>query len=378
MVGTLDGKIDPVIDRIYDCTSDPRALPEVLEWTAGQLDSHSAILFTPNLAPERGGLNILYNHDPDAIRAYRDHFHALDLWWHAGQKRACHGETGVVTDDELVPRRELERSEFHNDFLRRVDTYHVIAADMRVVSQETHFTVSLAFHGDSRHPGFDSLHRVLVEALLPHLRRAIRLSLRVGNALDGLRCAISAFESLGDGVLLLAENGRVLHATRVAESMLGSASALRLVSGRLTARSVRETQQLAHALSRASSRAGAACAGSVAVTSPTSRHPLIVSIFPLPCRETPFAEIGGARMLAIVRDSSRKGVPKWSLFASHFGITPAELRLCQALSQDTTLPEYCAEHAITENTARSQLKSVFCKTAVRRQSELMRLIQAFS
>lgn len=375
----FDGEaLHAMIGCIYDSVAEPGAMGPVLGEIADSFGAHSAIMFSPALPPEHGGLSVMHNHDPVAIERYRDYYSGLDLWYLAGQARARGGPMGIVTGAELVPRAVFETSEFYNDFLKPLDTYHVIATDIEVKTPVRRVTVSLAFHAGPRHKGFGAAEKAVLATLVPHLRGAAQLAARLGNALDGMRFAVDVLENLGDGVLLLAADGEVLHATSVARAMLGAESGLRLRNGRLVAALARDNAELANVLSRAAGRTGVPCAGTLALHSTrAATQPLVISAFPLPHRTPLFATDHPARVLVTVRDPARTPATHWDVFARHFGITPAELRLCQALAADVPLPEYCAQQGLSENTARSQLKSVFGKTGAQRQSELLRLLQAF-
>ncbi|MEZ5828253.1 MAG: LuxR C-terminal-related transcriptional regulator [Hyphomicrobiales bacterium] len=57
-----------------------------------------------------------------------------------------------------------------------------------------------------------------------------------------------------------------------------------------------------------------------------------------------------------------------------FGLTPAELRLAEALVRGTSLKDYAEQVGIAEGTARVQLKAVFAKTNTHRQAELVSLL----
>jgi DNA-binding CsgD family transcriptional regulator len=64
------------------------------------------------------------------------------------------------------------------------------------------------------------------------------------------------------------------------------------------------------------------------------------------------------------------------LFSEQYVLTAAELRLCRALADGFSIAEYSKKYRLTLNTARSQLKSIFAKTAARRQTDLLLLIFA--
>jgi DNA-binding CsgD family transcriptional regulator len=84
-----------------------------------------------------------------------------------------------------------------------------------------------------------------------------------------------------------------------------------------------------------------------------------------------------ALILLILRDPDRQPAVPWQVFARHFHLTDAELRLCVAWASGLTLREYSEKFHVSPHTARSQLKSIFDKTSTHRQVQLLRLIFAF-
>ena len=62
------------------------------------------------------------------------------------------------------------------------------------------------------------------------------------------------------------------------------------------------------------------------------------------------------------------------IFTDLFGLTLAESRLAEGLLQGMSPNQYAARQNLSQNTVRNQLKAVFEKTEVRRQSDLVSLI----
>ena len=78
-------------------------------------------------------------------------------------------------------------------------------------------------------------------------------------------------------------------------------------------------------------------------------------------------------MIRASRAMSRK-----RLIGSMFGLTPAEAQLLLALNNGQTLKQFCDEHDVTHNTARTHLRSVFAKTRTSKQSDLVRLMSGLT
>jgi DNA-binding CsgD family transcriptional regulator len=62
------------------------------------------------------------------------------------------------------------------------------------------------------------------------------------------------------------------------------------------------------------------------------------------------------------------------VLAGLFNLTPAESRLLTCLLQGLSTLQYAAQSKLSQNTVRNQLKSIFEKTDVRRQSDLVGLV----
>ena len=65
-----------------------------------------------------------------------------------------------------------------------------------------------------------------------------------------------------------------------------------------------------------------------------------------------------------------------SRLARAFGLTPAETRVALHLIDGGDIASCAHQAGLSPGTVRSQLKSIFAKTGVKRQSELVRLGQA--
>lgn len=97
-------------------------------------------------------------------------------------------------------------------------------------------------------------------------------------------------------------------------------------------------------------------------------------VLAMPARgRAPFPAIG-ADALLLISDPEPQGSLSAELLQQHFGLTPAETRLCNALLEGGGLPELAQRLGVAEGTARSRLKRVLSKTATNRQAELVALL----
>ena len=83
------------------------------------------------------------------------------------------------------------------------------------------------------------------------------------------------------------------------------------------------------------------------------------------------APSGGEAVLAVVFPAVDPGDRLWSSLRTSFGLTPAETRLAARLRDGLTLKEAAEELGVSLNTVRNQLRAVFDKIGLSRQSDLV-------
>lgn len=182
--------------------------------------------------------------------------------------------------------------------------------------------------------------------------------------------ASMALDQVSTPIMVLARNRQVLLANPAAERLL-SASAVRLVErGVLRADRPDLTAQLELVLNACAIRAFDLATGSVVRLSGPIGQGLVLRLVPPP------AGLPKGQLAAAVGFLSREGamaVEPAALMAALYRLTPSESRLVQSLCDGLTPEEHCRERGVTMATVKTQLQSVFGKTGVRRQSELVRL-----
>lgn len=83
---------------------------------------------------------------------------------------------------------------------------------------------------------------------------------------------------------------------------------------------------------------------------------------------------GGPELVLLFQGLVRDYVPSHSRLIEVFGVTPAEARLIAQLLDGLTLTAAAEALQVSRNTARAQLSSIFAKTGVNRQAQLVKLV----
>lgn len=86
------------------------------------------------------------------------------------------------------------------------------------------------------------------------------------------------------------------------------------------------------------------------------------------------ASLQGAAVLMFIIDPANKaGIPDtWLMDA--YGLTAAEAKVALAISSGLSIPETAHQLRVSPNTIKTQLRNVFAKSGINRQTELARLI----
>jgi hypothetical protein len=117
-MGAID-EYSELVSSIYDAALDFEKWPAVLERLADALKGSSAVLRTGNLENNQGkwiSVRMDPRFDQLYVEYYKEH-HAL--WQHGGIRPVGSCES----DREVIPKEELVRTEFYNDFLLPQDTH---------------------------------------------------------------------------------------------------------------------------------------------------------------------------------------------------------------------------------------------------------------
>lgn len=235
------------------------------------------------------------------------------------------------------------------------------------VSYAEDSSVSMLLHPHSE-GGCQITHRHarFLHQLAPHLKQAVSLYERLGESEQQAATLSHCLEQFYAGVFILNTAGELRWANGRARQLLRQTRHLAVAGDQLRCAKARDQSLLAELLASA-----AACREPgerfVGAVGPSWDSPLQLLAVPvLTAREPCLA-------LYVSEQGSRVDLSAQEVVRL-FGLTPAEARLAIALCEGASLNEYAGSRAVSVGTARIQLKSVFSKLGLNRQSELVRLL----
>lgn len=280
----------------------------------------------------------------------------------------------VFTVDDLMDEEAWDQSTYRKYWCANVGVYHVMSVD---IATSDGGTVKLRITRGESDQNFSSEDKALCQMLVSHLKRALDIhhQLDRSNSLGSMYN--EAISRLSIATVQIDESGRVLEQNVFASELLMQEDGLKVQGGKLTAhypndnRELKQLIQNSFKMVRESDRPILPEAMSIARPSGEVNLGVVVEVIPSPAWEN---SIGQGKAVVYIRDSVAKSQASSHVAKKIFGLTTAETALTLELANGLSLEEAAERLNIRRNTARAHLRSIFSKTGVRRQTELVRIL----
>lgn len=362
-----------LIERIYDAALVPARWTDTLAALASATGSAGATLSLHDVgtAVRR---NLWWINTDAALVAEDESWAARNPFMLRGAPMI---RTGLVCrSQEIIATREVERSEYFNDYLRRVGVCDHIGA---CLARERDVTSMLFITNQIGSEPHDASDVGLIRKLLPHLQRALAIHRRF-EALTSVSSAVTeVLDRLPFGVVLLDERGCSLLANRTASAILASGGGLALSrEGRLEARSPSAQASLARLVGGACATGrgnGLEAGGTLLVPRPSGERPLALLITPLRVADERFGQLHPVAA-AFLSDPERGTTEPREILRQLYGFTAAESVVAWMLLAGKRIADVSGELAVTENTVRTHVKRVLAKADCRTQADLVRVLMS--
>lgn len=348
---------------------DPSGWSEAVNILAGAFPGSAIALKNIDPAARALRFDCIEGFDPDFIQSFRDHYMRINPWLECFAKVK---PGSILISERDFPARDFAHTEFYNDWL--VPQKNVEAASAIMLEASATDLIVLTMHYPLK--GAEIFDRSTSEVLL-RIRGQLQRSVETARTFErilGQERSISALLSRSDDIaFVIDEERRLSAASKVAESCF---RVLDLISSKSNVVTVLAPdidfwlRQTLHCLAR-----GVALDS----TSRIFRHgnevyQIAVGLLPRNISSMPVSwrRLFLVTIRALSASSDDRSI---MLFGSAFGLTPSEMRLCSALAQNHTLKEAADALAVTHETVRQRLKTIFQKTGTNRQSELVALLK---
>jgi DNA-binding CsgD family transcriptional regulator len=355
---------EALVGLMYDAVLDASLWSAVLEGVADLTDSAAALIHGYSVDRKMYTFHNLGRIDPDCKRRH-ELYHVANPWMRSSRFTAGY----VVRSDDLIPLAQLKRTAFYDDVLRPQNIAH--GTIVNVISRPD-FKVSINVERSEAKGPFNERDIAVLNALLPHLRRACELRLRLLDYQAAAQAERDALDALSTGIITFDAGHRVLFANTVARAHAEELS-LRLDTGTDVSGPPAVTNAL-RALVGDAARGGA---GGTTRLSRGDGGDIGMTVAPIRGRALDHPSHHAAARpvaIALLVDVSRTRDAASALLAARHGLTAAELRVATALAQANGMTAAAAILGISPNTLKSHTKRIYAKIGIRGHAELVQSI----
>jgi DNA-binding CsgD family transcriptional regulator len=354
---------------VYEGTLDPAAWRLFLKGMCEKLNGNAAVIILRIPRLGEVPLKVDYGAIPELSPPYFRKYMAMDPFVQLPEGRA------VTLHDFTHP--NIEESEYFRDYLEPMDMVYVIGVDL---SYQGRHHVRLRLCRPRRAGNFSASDCQLVEAFVPHLKTAIRVFSELDVVASERTVYADAMDQLTLASIVVDDSGKILHATRLAESILAENDGISRCNDLLFLANREDSKRFHELLSRAveAQRSAKPALVDVMRVRRTSGRPDIgVVVRPSTSgvdKDNERLTASIAVFLSTTSVESREQTVPADVIQKLFGLTPKEAVLALRLASGESLHEASEQLGISPNTGRAHLRSIFAKTGVDRQVRLVRVL----
>ena len=362
-----------LIGLIYEAGMDMDAWPKLLERLAESMCSKASVFRVSDIYNDQVQMGITHGHDEAYLNYYRDYYIQTDPYRPALKRLP----SGVFYPGQAaMPYEEVAKHEFYNEMLV-ANGMHYTLGGFAMKDNSLAYQVIVqrgTLEGDYSDEEIKQFNR-----LIPHLQRAFKINQRIASLQHRSDSLEISLDQLSTGLVLVDEDSKVCFLNRKAETMLNSGVGLCLVSGHLTASSLRETGKLQQLLRQAIGRVkdqASVIGGAMQLMQQTDgENSLSLLVTPLQrVTEIMVMVPRQARAAVFMGEPKRSGELNLEVMQMLYDLTLSEARLVAELASGQSLNEICAKFHISYHTGRTQLKSAYLKTDTNHQAQLVSLV----
>lgn len=371
---SAESRVLPLIGLIYDAFLQPSRWSVFLSALAAELGEPAIVL------------NIELPNLPASQKTYRTH--SDDHFGKVFAELAMSGEVPwplaklaeydrFVRSDEFLSEEELGKTKFYREYMKPQGLIcagqvgHVMSA----IGERP-----LAALGIYRREGGRAIEEpdiVMLDLLVPHLRRGYAIYTELRDTRHRRDIIAEAVDRFSMGVLFIDRDLQVVDSNRAGERIAMQNDGLAIIDGVPQATEPSSAIGFASLIEQAVTRGlGSSIAGSIfSIDRPSGRRPYEVHVSTL-LSASATGQPRQAVAAVFIADAQDQQLRMPDVLATLYNLTHAEADLASLLCAGKSIDEAATAREITRNTARAQLKAVFSKTGVKRQTDLVRLLTA--
>jgi DNA-binding CsgD family transcriptional regulator len=292
------------------------------------------------------------------------------------ERNADEKEEILVAEGDVRVCNDWRQEKVNPGFLYLVEKYDVLRSMSVGIVDIDGVGYSLHSGRSITEPAFDDYEQEIFRLISGHLSRAIRLRLQLGLAKTTQDLQADAMERLSVGGMIIDGRGHIAFANETAERFMQERDGLKRHRGRLQATGSAANERLQKLIADVlSGRSSCKRFPVRAISVPRSAgaRDLYLVLREHCIRDSVSDRLKNA-IQVYIHDPGMKYCENATIYQQLFKFTRTEAAIAAALANGSSVEEVEAGMAISHNTMRAHLRSMFNKTDVNSRTDLLRLL----
>jgi DNA-binding CsgD family transcriptional regulator len=283
----------------------------------------------------------------------------------------------VATVADVGGQEAFERTRMWSEFYRPLGLQDTLGATLERQPEYSQILIMTRHTGQPDFAADD--HRALA-TIVPHIARAWRVKRQLAEWKARAGTLEFVLDRLDRAIVVTGPKGEIRFANRAADRLLSRGNGMDATRGRLRASHPSDTDALRRLIdgaTRTGVGTGQIAVDAVAIRCSDDGPPLAVVAEPL-------AAAHGSRLghepspgaVLFIGESEASSRPSVDRLRVVYGLTPAEARLTSLVVDGHDIASAARAAAVSENTVKYHLKTIFGKVGVSRQTQLVRRVLA--
>ncbi|MDH5354632.1 MAG: helix-turn-helix transcriptional regulator [Gammaproteobacteria bacterium] len=364
-----------LIPEIYKATVDPANWDYVLEEVAVLTNSKMACLYYLDKHEGIASTIAQFGCPTHMIQNYNKQFEKLDRLFDKTSSDAEKNDSLCQFFSPGINGHSDVESEFYENWMKPEGIYYL--GRIQFLNNESH-KAAIAVLRDEETGAWGKGDIRVINDIVPHLKRALdihaeftRLRLKQDALLKGL-------DRLVIGIILYDRNAQAVYINPTAKAIIEEHPALSLGKEGLFLLNSKDDKELRRTIKQTAlvdSGDSWKQSISIGVTHPDVSAPLPLLVTPLHAHLlTSDLDYEGAKVAVFLSDSGLDQPISVDNLVSVYNLTPSEAQVAISIANGHSIDNIATTSNHSAHTIRSQLKSIFRKTGVSRQSELIKLL----
>ena len=366
VVMMTDYRTSQALDLILAAAVSPERWADVLHYLAQATDSVAGGITIEDATTRKGEPLVYFGFDPDHVRRTFDYYLPMNPLFGIAERMT---PGFVVANGDVVSESKFRRSEFYDGWAR---PQGLCCPTTVVLSRRGDRYCPLTLVRPDGKGDLSPSNLRWLRRLVPHLTRAMETTVQLETRSLDYNLIERALGDSNLGLILLDEEGRILHANCFAEARLQRGNQIKQYRGKLCSDILKFDGQLQQAFKLAASSKTL----SQDISIDREGHaPLVIKVIPL-VSDHGFGKIeaGRAAVLVIFRDVPVDLAKRLRYLGELYGLTPAERWVLSAVVGGKNMKGIAAQLDISMATLKTHLTNIFSKTNTSRQNALVSLV----